>query len=124
MKVFISGPMTDLPDQNYPAFNALARRLRQLGHEVHNPAENKPPADGSHAGYMRLSLRQLTFCEGIVLLPGWAESQGALMERAAGQAMGIPVVNFVDVQVLELVPLLSAMDAVCRPVEDTDWSAA
>ena len=42
-RVYIAGPMTGLPDFNYPAFNAAAAKLRALGLEVLNPAENPPP---------------------------------------------------------------------------------
>ena len=33
-RVYVAGPMTGLPDFNYPAFNAEAQRLRGLGYQV------------------------------------------------------------------------------------------
>ena len=36
--VYLSGPMTGLPEFNYPAFNALASTLRGSGFVVNNPA--------------------------------------------------------------------------------------
>ena len=35
-RIYIAGPMTGLPDFNYPAFNAAAARMRALGFEVEN----------------------------------------------------------------------------------------
>jgi len=92
VKIYIAGPMTGLKDFNYPAFNAEAARLRALGHEVLNPAENPAPPCGSWAGYMRLALRQLIECECVVLLPGWIESKGAMIERNLAQALGMAIV--------------------------------
>lgn len=90
-RLYIAGPMTGLPDFNYPAFHAAAKVLRALGHEVLNPAENPAPACGTWAGYMRMALAQLVQCEGIVLLPGWADSKGALIERKLAQVLGMSV---------------------------------
>ena len=39
-RIYLAGPMTGLPEFNYPAFHAEAARLRQLGYHVENPAEN------------------------------------------------------------------------------------
>ncbi len=41
--IYISGPMSGLPECNYPAFNAAAAHLRALGYSVENPAENPDP---------------------------------------------------------------------------------
>jgi hypothetical protein len=38
--LYISGPMGGLPGFNYPAFNFAAKRLRDLGYNVLNPAEH------------------------------------------------------------------------------------
>lgn len=84
-RIFLSGPMTDLPESNYPAFNATAARLRALGYHVENPAENPEPVslagEPSWTDYMRLSIAQLVTCNVVALLPGWANSRGAHMER-------------------------------------------
>ena len=88
-RVYIAGPMTGLPDFNFPAFNAEAARLRALGWEVENPAENRTPPSGEWIDYMRLALPQLMTCDFILLLPGWQESKGACVEKKVANAMGI-----------------------------------
>lgn len=90
MKLFLSGPMTGYPEFNRPAFNKLARELRDLGHEVVNPAENVEPACGSWKGWMRLSIRQLCDCEGVVMMAGWICSAGATEELRIARVLGIP----------------------------------
>lgn len=91
-RVYIAGPMTGLPELNYPAFNAAAARLRALGFEVENPAENPEPHCGSWLGYMRMAIRQLSQCDGVVLLPGWQESKGARIEHQLATQLGLSVV--------------------------------
>lgn len=91
MKIYIAGPMTGIEDFNYPAFHAEAGRLRAIGHDVLNPAENPVPPCGTWTGYMRMALRQLVECECVVLLPGWIDSKGAVIERNLAQALGMPV---------------------------------
>ncbi|WP_319942079.1 DUF4406 domain-containing protein [Pseudomonas quasicaspiana] len=44
-RIYISGPMTGLPDFNFPAFAAEANRLRGLGFDVVNPAEINQTAE-------------------------------------------------------------------------------
>ena len=90
-RVYVAGPMSGLPDFNYPAFNAEAGRLRALGYEVENPAENPVPPCGSWAGYMRMALAQVVQCDGIVLLPGWETSRGATLEHHVATTLGLRV---------------------------------
>ena len=42
VKVYVSGPMTGIPEFNYPAFEAAARRLRDAGFDVVSPHEVNP----------------------------------------------------------------------------------
>ena len=44
MTIYISGPMTGMPDENRPAFNEVAQALRAAGWDAFNPAENGLPA--------------------------------------------------------------------------------
>lgn len=89
--IYIAGPMSGLPDFNYPAFHAAAKDLRGLGYQVENPAENSVPACGSWEGYMRLALAQLVRCDEIHLLRGWSQSRGAKIEHAIARELGLVV---------------------------------
>lgn len=88
-RIYLSGPMTGLPDFNYPAFNAEAARLRALGYHVENPAEN-PPQESWDA-YMAVCIPQMRTCDTIALLPGWSESRGALRERQEAVRLGMAI---------------------------------
>lgn len=86
-RIYVSGPMSGLPLENYPAFNQEAARLRALGFVVENPAENK--RQDSWLAYMRQSIRQMLTCDAVALLPGWKRSKGALIEHWLAIALGI-----------------------------------
>lgn len=97
MKVYISGPMTGLPDYNYPAFHAAATALREAGHDVLNPAEVDAlhnPTPGTHQSwqwYMRHAIRMVADADGVALLPGWQGSRGATVERYVAASLALPV---------------------------------
>ena len=88
-RTYISGPMTGLPDANYPEFNRVARELRELGYQVENPAEN--PRCDSWEAYMRLAIAQLVKCDEIHMLRGWKQSRGARVELLIAQTLGMVV---------------------------------
>lgn len=92
-RIYIAGPMTGLPEFNYPAFNAEAKRLRALGYEVENPAENPAPACKTWAGYMRIALPQMLGCDAVALLPGWQSSKGARLEITVARELGMRVLS-------------------------------
>ncbi|MCG8292272.1 DUF4406 domain-containing protein [Pseudomonas entomophila] len=95
-RIYISGPMSGLPELNYPAFNAVAELLRAEGFEVENPAENPEPECRTWAGYMRLALVQLSRCEALLLLPGWFDSKGARLELYIARQLGLQVAHHTD----------------------------
>lgn len=88
-RIYIAGPMSGLPDLNYPAFNAMAAKLRGQGHHVENPAENT--ASDSWEGYMRMAIAQLITCDTLMVLPGWQKSRGACIEIRLANDLGIDV---------------------------------
>ncbi len=93
-RVYIAGPMSGLPDFNYPAFNAAAERLRAAGFDVLNPAENPVPPCGTWLAYMRMALAQLVTCDTVVLLNGWERSKGAKIERQLAHDLGLNIVMY------------------------------
>lgn len=91
MRAYIAGPMSGLPNANYPAFNAAAHQLRGRGWKVENPAENPEPECKSWLGYMRMSLVQISRVDAVVLLPGWEGSRGARIEWQIAEGLGLKV---------------------------------
>lgn len=92
MKVYIAGPMTGLPDFNYPAFFAAEKALRELGHEPINPARSEGREGcSSWLDYMRAALRDVANADGIAYLPGWQGSRGAALEKRIGDDLGLDV---------------------------------
>lgn len=81
MKLYLAGPMSNLPEWNFPAFHAAAAKLRADGHEVINPAELNPDTTMEWHQCMRVDIAALVTCEGIALLPGWRNSKGATLEE-------------------------------------------
>ena len=80
-----------MPDLNFPAFHAAAKMLRDLGHEVRNPAEVGEEPGKSWEEYMRKDLRLLCDCTAIYLLPGWEKSKGAHLELHIAHRLGMEV---------------------------------
>jgi Domain of unknown function (DUF4406) len=80
MKLYVSGPMTGLPDWNFPAFNTAAAKVRALGHEAVNPVDVNPDPATPWEMCLRADIKALCDCDGIVLLPGWEKSKGAQLE--------------------------------------------
>ena len=94
MRLYVAGPMTGLPEFNYPAFRAAAEELRTLGYDVLNPvdAEDHNPTPGTPQAwdwYMRHALRMVLDSDGIALLPGWENSRGATLEVHVGEALNL-----------------------------------
>lgn len=92
-RIYLSGPMTGLKDFNYPAFNAEAARLRELGYTVENPAENPLPADAPWHMYMRAAIRQMLTCDTVAFLPDWRQSRGANVEIELATHLGMAVIQ-------------------------------
>lgn len=109
-KIYLAGPMQNIPHFNFPRFNAVAKALRGNGHEVFNPAQkdierhggtdiSATNATGSldkskeeHKFSLRQALKEDTayICEHadcICLLPGWEKSNGAQAEHRLAVAL-------------------------------------
>ena len=105
-KVYLAGPMSGIPQFNFPAFFDAALMLRDCGFEVVSPAEidneeDKGAALASSDGdpTNRVAMNNKTWgdflardvkliadsgLDGIVFLPGWTLSRGAKLEAFVG----------------------------------------
>lgn len=90
-KLYIAGPMSGLPDYNYPAFIQAARDLRACGYKVFCPAQNGLPANAPWQQHMRVDLMQLMQCEAVATLPGWEVSRGARLETMIARELGMRI---------------------------------
>lgn len=96
-RVYISGPMTGLPDLNFPAFNSAAALLEARGFEVANPARLNPDPSTSWAACMRVDIKALCDCDTLALLPGWEQSSGAHLEMHIAHRIGMRIVQLQEI---------------------------
>lgn len=80
MRLYVAGPMSGLPEYNYPAFHEAARKLRAAGYEVLNPADTGRPLGDPWQAFMRDAISLLIECDAVALLDGWQNSRGARVE--------------------------------------------
>jgi len=92
MRLYISGPMTDMPNHNYLAFNEAAKQLREAGYEVLNPAElDLIEKKETWEECLRRDIKYEVECDGLALIFGWSESKGASLEKYIADQLGMPV---------------------------------
>ncbi len=100
MKWYLAGPMSGIPQFNFPAFHAAAKSLREQGFEIISPAEMDAESDvaakalasksgdlidaGIKETWGDLLARDVKLIAdgvgGIVLLENWHKSRGARLE--------------------------------------------
>jgi len=107
-RVYVAGPMESVGgNMNEPLFDFVAKRLRDSGCEVMNPAELTRELIGPISKLLAMSKEQrketrkgllakelvwiINNATTVVMLPGWERSPGATAERATALALGIPV---------------------------------
>lgn len=88
MRVYISGPVTGMPDLNLPAFERAADLATSLGKTPLVP-HWFVPAGASWEEAMRRCVETLAKADELWALPGWRESRGARIEVALAKELGI-----------------------------------
>jgi Domain of unknown function (DUF4406) len=110
-KFYIAGPMGGIPFWNYPLFKKVTAEYRAKGYEIFSPAEHDTklhgkeiaPASGSieeaaqeHGFSRRMVLGDdlawiAKEADGIVMLPGWENSGGAMAEWMLAKTIPIEI---------------------------------
>jgi dUTP pyrophosphatase len=105
MKVYVAGPMSGMPDNNRRAFATAEQRLALAGHEPVNPyhfatAELHATAAAMGRDFTQTSeyadlidrcLYEMNWCEGICMLDGWEQSNGASTEYSKAKQLGLTI---------------------------------
>ena len=91
MKIYLSGPMSGIVDNNFPAFYEWAARLRAQGYEVVSPAEIQEAKTWELC--LRADMCEMLECEAIALMPGWENSKGANLELHVAHRVGMKVIH-------------------------------
>ena len=104
MRIYISGPMSGLDDDNRDEFSRMASLLQAKGHEPVNPHDiiptrriqmtagyiEEPIKDPKYLDYLKADIAVLMFCDAYVLLDGWRDSNGSRIEKGLADDLGIP----------------------------------
>jgi nucleoside 2-deoxyribosyltransferase len=94
-KIYIAGRVTgeDRAECTFKFANAQ-KAIEELGFEVINPIEVVGDWDTNWNVAMRLCIAKLTECDGIVLLPDWRRSSGAMIEQDLADSLEIPIFTY------------------------------
>lgn len=112
LRIYIAGPMTGVPQFNFPAFDNARDRWQHRGWEVTSPADmdreywrehfgcefdldNRDPrivAGGDiYEEWLRMDVAALARCDAVALLPGWEKSKGVARELLVARALNLPL---------------------------------
>lgn len=122
-KYYLAGPMSGIPQFNFPAFDRACEILRAANFDIVSPHEHDTPetqaaarasVDGAPMpketgaeSWAECLARDVVLigdvCEGIIFLPDWQKSRGAKLEAFTGLLTGKKFGVFIDVPGHEMV---------------------
>ncbi len=113
-KLYIAGPMRDLPLYNFPAFDAAAEAAARAGFIPVSPADldreagfderKDVPSPADLRAMIIRDVIELTKCDAIALLTGWAHSSGVAVELAVAKFLGMDVLDARTFEKIEVAP--------------------
>jgi hypothetical protein len=122
-KVYLAGPMSGIPEFNFPAFARYNQLLTEAGLVVVDPAQHdlenghtveeiaKKGPEFRHEMLAWDFDQIINEVQGVVLMPGWHESKGARAEAMLAQMIGKSVFLIVESEnELGLAPLIHSVE--------------
>jgi nucleoside 2-deoxyribosyltransferase len=106
--VYLAGPMSGIPEYNFPAFRAGARELRDdyrltvlspvemdeaEGFDASHADAHIVPGDADWSTFLARDVKVVAGADvqAVVVLDGWENSQGSALETQVAQRLGKPV---------------------------------
>lgn len=96
-KFYLAGPMTGLPEYNFPEFDRYCEILRKKNFDIISPHEidhgETPETRGSldYHLYIKEGLKALLTCDAVILMPGWENSHGSRFEVEVARKCGMNI---------------------------------
>lgn len=102
-RVYISGPMTGIKDNNFPAFYEAEKKLKAMGYKTVNPAKNVITVlqYPEWEDYISAAILSMKGCTCIYFLQGWENSYGARIEKLVAEKNGMKTI-VLDPPIIEL----------------------
>jgi len=89
VKIYISGPITGIENDNREAFQRKKKALKKCGYKVFSPID--APKFKTWVEYMRYDIKRLCDCDAICMLPGWKQSIGATLELHIARVLELDI---------------------------------
>lgn len=120
-RVYISGPITGIPDKNKYAFEKYENRFKELNLDPVNPLklfteqeallmdlklENNEITEKEYWAYfMKRDIAEMIECDIVAVLPNWENSKGANLEVYLARSLFMPIIDATNLQLLGIGPI-------------------
>jgi hypothetical protein len=93
MKIYISGAITNNPNAK-AQFEKAKQTLLEMNkcYEPISPMDLPHEHDKSWNAFMREDIKALMECQGIYMIEGWTNSQGAFIEKELAQSLDFKII--------------------------------
>jgi len=94
--IYLSGPMSGIPDFNVPEFTKYAKKYRDLGFTVISPAElDNGETNHPYEFYLKRDIQKIldSNVTRMYMMPGWHKSKGANFEKHMAEILKIEIWN-------------------------------
>lgn len=100
MILYISGPMSGVPEYNYPLFHRVKKHLQSFKYEVLSPADHKLEDGLEWIDYILKDIPWVFQADGVAQLDGWETSKGARIECLIAELRNLPIKHYLEWQPL------------------------
>ena len=111
-KIYISGPMSGIENSNFDAFNEFEKKFDPEMVKFENPAKPGHIEGYEWKDYLKMALTMMLECDTVVLLEGWQNSKGCLLE--------LHVAKSLDMRIFK-VTMEDEYSVFLKPIESDDY---
>lgn len=95
-KVYLSGPITGMPNLNIDEFQKYEDKFKNLNFEVINPHKlhtEEETKSFTWSQFMKQDIKFMVECDFVAVLNGWEKSKGANLEVYIARNIDMPIID-------------------------------